>query len=508
MTDPIQQAIRDAKPFAPEPPRPLIRKLPPATEFPAQALGPVLHPAAIAIHNITQAPFPLCAQAALAAATLCVQGLKDIRLPIGQTKPLSCFFLSVAATGERKSACDHLALDPVRRHEEKMRAGYKQDHQDWMNKKEVFDKLRNDILRDRKNHRTMDQKESAIGELGQSPKAPWLPAMTCQEPTLEGLYLFMGKSPPSVGLFNGEGGQFIAGHGMSEESKIRTATGLSHFWDGTPVDRTRATDGYMLLAGKRLTIHLMAQPDIAAEMLSDAVLMDQGLLSRFLVAAPDSAAGTRFFRERDHETQVAIDGYHRHMTDILGHELPTDDGQDDVLKPQALLFSEEARQLWIGFVNSVEEQLAPGGPLDPVRGLANKIPEHAARLAGVLAMTEDPMAVRLERTHMESGIMLAEYYLHEALRLYSAGKVNARLRLAQAALDWMRSDWPHDAISLPDLYQRGPNRIRDKDTAWMVAGILEDHGYLIEIPGGTTVNGTRRQEAWRIRPPVKEEGHG
>lgn len=500
MTDPIQQTIQDAKPFIPEPPRPLIRPLPAATPFPANALGPILQSAADAIHHMTQAPYAICAQSVLAGATLCVQGLKDIQLPTGQTKPLSCFFLSVAATGERKSSCDLFALQPVRKHEEKMRAGYKQGHQDWINKKEVYEKLRTDILRDKKQHRTAEQKESAIGQLGPSPKAPWLPSMTCQEPTLEGLFLFMAQSLPSIGLFNGEGGQFIAGHGMNEESKVRTATGLSHFWDGTPVDRTRATDGYMLLAGKRLTIHLMAQPDIAADMLSDRTLLDQGLLSRFLVTAPDSAAGTRFFRDRDYATQTALDGYSRHMTGILGFDLPINESEGDVLKPQTLHLTEAARQLWIEFANAIETQLLPGGPLDNVRGLANKIPEHAVRLGGVLTMTEDPQSVMLDRPNLEHGITLAEYYLEEAIRLYSAGKVRYRLRLAQAALTWMQTEWSHNEISLPDLYQRGPNRIRDKDTARTVIGVLEDHGWLIEIPGGAIVNGIRRQEAWRIRP--------
>jgi hypothetical protein len=508
MTDMLQQAIGNARKMELEQPRPLIRPLPPATVFPSHALGSILKPAADAIHHMTQAPFAICAQSVLAAATLCIQGLKDIQLPTGQVKPLSCFFLSVAATGERKSSCDLFALDPVRRHEEKMRAGYSQEHQDWLNRKDVHDKFRTDILRDKKNYRTADQKEAAIAELGPTPKAPWLPSMTCQEPTLEGLYLFMAKSLPSVGLFNGEGGQFIAGHGMNEESKIRTATGLSHFWDGTPVDRTRAADGYTLLAGKRLTIHLMAQPDIAATMLSDRSLLDQGLLSRFLVAAPDSAAGTRFFKERDHITQAAFDGYARHMTNILGHDLPINESEGDALKPQTLLFTEDARRLWIEFVNDIEIQLSPGGPLDHVRGLANKIPEHAARLGGVLAMAEDPQAWMLERPHLENGITLADYYLQEAIRLYSAGKTRYRLRLAQAALEWMQNDWPHNVISLPDLYQRGPNRIRDKDTALTVVGVLEDHGWLIEIPGGTTVNGQRRSEAWRIRKPSLDTPNG
>ena len=37
-----------------------------------------------------------------------------------------------------------------------------------------------------------------------------------------------------------EGGQFIGGHGMSEENKLRTASGLSDLWDGNAIRRVEA----------------------------------------------------------------------------------------------------------------------------------------------------------------------------------------------------------------------------------------------------------------------------
>jgi hypothetical protein len=35
---------------------------------------------------------------------------------------------------------------------------------------------------------------------------------------------------PSLGIFATEGGHFIGGHGMSDDNKLRTATGLSTVW--------------------------------------------------------------------------------------------------------------------------------------------------------------------------------------------------------------------------------------------------------------------------------------
>ena len=39
--------------------------------------------------------------------------------------------------------------------------------------------------------------------------------------------------------------------------------------------------------------------------------------------------------------------------------------------------SAEAQRLWMAFHDHVEKRLGAGGELEPVRGLANKLPEHA-----------------------------------------------------------------------------------------------------------------------------------
>ena len=99
---------------------------------------------------------------------------------------------------------------------------------------------------------------------------------------------------------------------------------------------------------------------------------------------------------------------------------------------------------------------------------------------------------------MAAGIELVQHYAAEALRLHGGSHISAELRLAQLARDWMLQHWPGPAISLPDLYQRGPAGIRDNKTARKAVLILEEHGWLVRIPEGAIVGGTPRREAWRI----------
>ncbi len=136
--------------------------------------------------------------------------------------------------------------------------------------------------------------------------------------------------------------------------------------------------------------------------------------------------------------------------------------------------------------------------MEAIRGLANKLPEHAARLAAVLALVEDLQVPAVSGAHLAAGIQLAEHYAGEALRLFQAGRTNPDLLLAQHTLEWLLKRWREDHVGLSDLYRLGPNPVRDSKTARKMIGILEDHGWIARMDGGAEVGGQHRREAWRI----------
>ena len=114
-----------------------------------------------------------------------------------------------------------------------------------------------------------------------------------EEPTVEGLAKLLLAGQPSVGVFSTEGGQFVGGHAMSDDAKLRSAGALSRLWDGDPWKRVRSVDGAHAIVDKRLTMHLMVQPAAATQFINDPVLRDQGLVSRMLVTFPETTMGTR-----------------------------------------------------------------------------------------------------------------------------------------------------------------------------------------------------------------------
>ena len=494
----LRRLIAGAEEVRSEPPRPIVREVPPADPYPVEALGSVLASAARAIQERVQAPLAIGAQSVLSAAALAVQGHADIVLPIGpgQARPVSCYAITIAASGERKSACDAEAMWPIRRREVFLREQYDRDSRTYANDRAAYDRARQVAEKAGKGDRTVIR--AALDALGPPPAPPLVPLLTCPEPTYEGMCRLLVAGQPSIGIFAAEGGQFIGGHGMSDEARLRTAAGMSAAWDGEAIRRVRAGDGITILPGRRTSLHLMVQPAIADIWLRDHLLADQGLLSRLLLSAPDSAMGTRLWREGSIEADQAIAHYGARLLSILEMPLPLAGTAPNELKPRRLPLSPAARRVWVGFADHVETMLGADGELRPISGIANKLPEHAARIAGVLTLVRDIDAGEVAAAEMAAGVELAQHYAAEALRLDGGSRVSTELRFARRALDWLLHHWPEQAVSLPDLYQRGPGAIRDNKTARQVVTILEDHGWLARIAEGAVIAGERRREAWRI----------
>ena len=109
----------------------------------------------------------------------------------------------------------------------------------------------------------------------------------------------------------------------------------------------------------------------------------------------------------------------------------------------------------------------------------------------------------LEAPQMSAGVLLAQYYAREAIRIREASSINADLAIAERLLKWLHEEWAESAsgntlISLPDIYQFGPNPINDKATAEKIVRILDGHGWMIPHGQPAVINGKLRREVWKI----------
>lgn len=474
-------------------PYPLRRRLAPAPEFPVNALPPVLRNTVLYLCETIQCPRSVAAQSLLAVASLAVQAHVNVQLD-GRIYPTSNFFVTIASSGERKTATDSIALAPVRAHEEVLRFWAKSKQVQLQAQQAAWEKARNEALSCKAND-TMELKTQALVALGDRPQMLLDDMLTTEEPTYEGIVTKLETGLPTLGIFSDEGARFLGGAAMSSDNYVKTAAGLSKLWDGDPITRTRVKGGSFTLAERRTSMHLMIQPMVAETLLGNEKLHDQGLLSRVLLSRPESTIGSRIYRESDMSNASEIHWYHDVISSILTRPLPIKDGTINELNPAKLSVSPEAKAKWIEFHDRVELALGEGGKLFPVRNFAAKVAGHAARLAGVMSFIVNPDVQEIPEEQMIAGISLAEYYLAEAIRLHGDTE-QADLVLAERCLKFLREKYP--TFSQIELYQKGPQAVRTKAAAEKVVALLEEHGYVVKVEGGARICGQKRANAWRV----------
>jgi hypothetical protein len=470
-------------------PLPLFPPRPPAVPYPLDALGPLLGDAARAIVSKVQVPAALAGQSVLATACLAAQAHADVMLPFRQVRPLSLYFMTIALSGDRKTGADKEAMTAVVTLERLKAEIYRFEHQDWVRRAAAWAAAKRQI--ENKKNLTFEQRLSALEELGEQPPEPIRPHHHLSDVTLEGLVKSWVTLPASIGIFTAEGGEFIGGYSLSDESRLRTAAWLSALWDGLLIRRIRATDGVTALNGRRLAMHLLIQPDASSGFLKNPTLRDQGLLSRFLVAEPDTLAGTRVHRNTRFDDEATIGTYCQRLQSILEASWPQAD-RIRGLEPKVLYISNDAERLWIDFHDEVELRCGPDGAYRGVRDFAAKAAEHAARIAGVLAVIESLGAATIDTAPMANGITLVRWYLNESLRLQNVCRADQALVRAQALLDWLSARDPEVGTSFRDVMRLGPTPIRFKAEAERALKVLTDHRWI-------EVEGTARNKPMIIR---------
>jgi hypothetical protein len=254
-----------------------------------------------------------------------------------------------------------------------------------------------------------------------------------------------------------------------------------------------------------MSLHLSIQPTVAQRLFANDELRDQGILSRVLVAMPESLKGTRFLREDEmslRERQIAKEQLKRFGERVVallekGPAVSKDNPQE--LTPRTLQLEATARMRLVDFYNLVETQQAEGGLYANISGFAGKAAEQAARVAGNIALFEDPEVQSISPKQMAIGITLMEFYLAEAVRIFDTGHVSQNLLDAEDLRIWLCDHYAGDFVDVSEISKRGPRRLRSSEKIKVLMRLLEEYGQLKKSDDlVVSINGRNSRKAYRI----------
>lgn len=480
---------------------PIRAPAPMSDPYPVDALGEILGNAVKSLHKDTKAPLALCAQSVLASASLAAQAHFDVCTPWGQRCPLSLSILTVALSGERKTAIDKQVNGYVKELEQEDMFIYTQDLIAYKQELEQW-KTENDKRNKKgapKSQAGADYSAADAYEAMQEPEAPIHPLRLVEDPTAEGLYKLLENGQPSVGLFTDEGAQIIGGHALSKDNALKSMAMWCKLWDGSSISRVRAGDGVSVLYGRRMTINIQAQPEVMSKLLNDPMANGQGFLARCLVAWPESTIGTRFiesFASAHQSNELLI--LRSKLKCLYEAEPRVSKQSKQELDPIELSLDDEAKVIGMDAYNKLEELMKSGNDLCELTDRASKALEIACRIAGILAVIDDGMVTRsIKAIHISNGIILMQWYLAESLRIRSTSLIPIEVKHAEMLIKWL-SDRDIRLFSSVMVLQKAPNQIRSKARLDPAIKVLIESGHIELNEPNTLIECKKTRTSWRV----------
>lgn len=437
-------------------PKPLEASLLIQSEFPVDACGSLLAAVISEIAEVCQAPEGLAAHSVLSASAFAVQRLYNCA-PIGPlpADPCSLFVLSIAESGDRKSAVDRLASQQINAWEQKCVS------------------------------------ESGFPFLRQSPDEPSRLELGHFEKNSIALFsdvtyadlssrLIKGNYP-AVGVFSDESGTFFGNYSLTSATRQLAVSGYATLWNTGEVARFRLTDepGSGKVFNRRLGINLMAQPVSIQETLADPYLRGQGFLPRFLITNPPSKAGSRLLNfemfQAQNQPSRTLQHYERRMTELLNTPISVDAGYGILAKEMPVNIDAQAQ--FVNLYNEFERELTPENFDMPhqIKPFQARVPQHARRLATILAVMNGDKSVTVDT--MVSAFRIAEHSLETWKNLIGCSEVELLYSEAQQLLNWMISKPQYK--SLRDIQRHGPRFVRQSVSRLRaLLNLLEEHYWI------------------------------
>ena len=399
-------------------PVPLQAEIGQAEEYPVASLPDEIRDAVIDYQAYGQQPMSLVATSAISNLSIACQGIVNIARDDNLEGPVSLNSITIAMSGERKTACDKQFSHATRQYQKELIAKAEADIRRKQSEYDSYISERNGIkqqiaklAQDRSKYADKIAKlEEALIILDeQAPQIPPIPQILYEDATQESLVLGLSNAYPSAALYSDEGAIVIGNRGFSAEKCLMYFGFLNRMWDGSPYQRTRTTQECASFNSRRLTCSLMMQPSVLQHLITvaDGQSRDTGFLARVLLTHPKSTMGIRFYKSPNDNQKKSIKKYHKRILELLRIEISVDQQGD--ITPTLLKLSKDAHKLWVDYLNMTESKISFDGEFADIADFASKSAENAARIAANFHVYEKGNVGQISIKNMQRGIDIAHW---------------------------------------------------------------------------------------------------
>ena len=434
--------------------------------YPMGAFLVVVRDAGFELQRNVQAPDAMIGMSLIGAITMACQGLIEVKLPIGQIRPVTQNLLVIGESGERKSAVDGRVFEPFRdadalvekSHEDALEA-YRVERDWWQT---VNNSIRREIDKAFRDNEGMGEAKAKLAAHAKlKPKKPKLRTKVRSDITQRAIMDALEGDGESIVIMTDDGESLFKGGAMGNLGV------LNRLWDSPkslPLDR--AEQEHVAVLNPRVSIWIMTQEEVLKHYCEKRgkLAKGSGHWARYLVGYPLTTKGTRWVAP-DELVWEYVPKFHVRVRELLVQF------QDMVasgkVEREIVEFSEDAKVRWTQQANNTEWMIRPGEYMSDIDDFASKTMEIIARLAACMHyFAGDGGKISLDT--LERAIDIVGWHVDEFKRLFAARPVMPQEQMdAYDVAVWLRTriwrGWGSQSwVAKNQLLQYGPVRNRNR----------------------------------------------
>ncbi len=397
--------------------------------YPTNKLPPMIAQAIEDASRIIKTHPALCAATLLSQMAAAAQEHYKVKANPSNPRetPLALFFMTVAHSGVGKSETSRILGKALadKQHEvqlqyKKLKKEFDAEYDIWKARKE---QLNNAMKSNAKPKEGQESSEKIAMDYAahcdKEPRMPRVPFYKVEAITTEKLVNNLCERHPSAIIDTAEGGKIFGSHAVKGENAMGFLAVLNSLWSAEPVSNSTIGRGENTAENAVVSANIMIQPKTLSEAMSRLTNWhDIGLGNRFLLANCESAQKTMrtISKDDDYSATDAIINVNKAVERMFAR--PPSVHEDGGCNWGLLTFSDAAIDAYIEYHNGVEQRRTEGDlSHSDMQGFANRMGEHAVRLAGVLhCMHAERLESPIEDEIFMSASALVDWYANEQLR--------------------------------------------------------------------------------------------
>lgn len=491
--------------------------------FPVDCLPDVLRKYAVAAAENIQVPVEMVALPCICALATCVQGKFEVHIKPGWHEPLCLFVLVVAAPSERKSSALRKATDPIGKYVGEYNASIRAEVEAYKAKIKVLEKRKNRLIEEEaktsaspsadeplpETSEELPQESALIRTIRELEELESRPVnfmqLVANNVTPEKLETLMMENHGCMSIFSAEGGIFGIMAGLYNNGKANTDVFTQGF-SGDRIQADRLTRGRVEIERPALTMCLLVQPEILAEVKGNKHIKGVGVLARFLFAFPEKK------QEREYETPEIPFGVYREYHELIRKLISLYDYPEAGQNPPYICFSPEAHELSKAFARELERRYRPeDSELRTVEEWAGKIHGTTCRLAALFHIAnnpDDPAASTVSGDEFAAAQQLTEqFFIPHAVAAFRSSGAAESGAVYDAKYIWARIE----AAGLKACFKKNEifhlcARTRFPAVKDMESGLseLQNRGYIQIEKSRAGGKGGRPSDIVKVNPELLE----